>query len=230
MTLANTAYVQLERGDGEVGTFEFHVGLEVTRELTKSFVMGDRGQYLREIVSADFTPTDIDVEQRRAGYWLDGGGGSRPITIPFESGLEERDLTWGDGSGGTGSANVTKWDASGSGIERVRRADILEQWLANTRTDSLLPGRLHYGEWTDGSLDDYQGKDAGYVDVDAGVFEQPRPVAVTESNLSDPLEFGDRVEGSITVQHIAPLPEGMQDWMTNTLDTLEELLGDVPDA
>lgn len=49
MTLTETAYLEIE-GDSSTATFEISIGLQYQSSLSKSYLMGEQGQYLREIV------------------------------------------------------------------------------------------------------------------------------------------------------------------------------------
>lgn len=223
MPLYNRAFLQVESDAIGLATFEFSDGFEPTEGLTKSFVMGSRGQYIREIANQDLLgglTGDADAGDRRTGYWIDGGAGDWEVQFAFETGLEA--VRWGDGSGGEGPTNITRTDASGADVKAMTRQQVLSHVLAETRTDSLNPGRLHWGEWTDGDIDGES--------VDAGVYNQPMPVAVRETSVDNPTDDTSAISGTITVSHVAPFPEEIPEWIDNYLGQVENQLGDIPDA
>lgn len=194
MTLTEKAYLEID-GDSSTATFELQIGLEHTSDLTKSYLMGERGQYVREIVNSTPYTGNVD-EERRTGYWIDGGAGDWQVPLSFESGLE--DTIWGDGSGGDGPSNVTKTDASGANVPAISRKQILQNWIAVTKSDSTGQTRIHVGEWTNGNV-------SGVANFAAGAFGEPMPVAVRESSLSgpDPDQEPGTFTGNITFSHVA---------------------------
>lgn len=222
MTLSNQAYLVVE-DDTQEAVFEFHAELEITSDLDKAFIMSERGQYIREIFNQANIISDVDsVANRRAGYHIDGGAGSWQTTIDFEV-QTENNVSWGDGSGGSGGSNVTKLDASGTGVDAVTRENIFELWMARSITDSRNPGRLHFGEWTDGRFNE------------SGVFGQPMPVAVTGHNVSTDTGEPGNLSGTVDVQVIALFPDtGPPSWLANStigsfVESAAEALGVIPD-
>lgn len=176
MTLSDKAYIEIERSSGTNATFEIWEGLEHSESLTKSYVMGARGQYIQEIVNQ--TPlTGGIVEGRRRGYWIDGGAGDWGQELSFE--VSPKGIQWGDGSGGTGPSNVTKTDASGEGVAAISRKNIFTYWISTTKSDSGGTTTLHHGEWTNGNIAHVSG-------VSAGAFGQPMPVAIQQMDFSGP--------------------------------------------
>ena len=206
MSRFDTAYLVLEDTQG-TGVFELSIELEPSGQLEKSFLMSSRGQYITAITNILPETGEIDsIMPRRAGFYVDGGAGDWIQTLSFTAGTEEDSIQWGDGSGGTGEANVTQRDASGAGINPQTRKDILELWLAKTKTDSRNPARLYFGEWTNG---DYHSE--------SGVFNQPMPVAVQSFDLSNPPEESSDMTGSITVAAITPFADyDPPDWLSNS--------------
>jgi len=216
--LFETAYLVVEDAT-TTAEFELEIGLEHTSELTKSYLMGERGQYIREIVNK--TPlndsgVDENTFERRKGYWIDGGAGNWQQTLGFETGLE--DVTWGDGSGGTGPGNVTETDASGADVKPLSRYQVFEFWMAQTLTDSNTPARLYVGEWSDGT----------YA-AEAGAYNRPMTVAVVDHTVTNPVDESGSLEGSITVALIAPWPTGgIPDWLSG--DSITDFVSEVSDA
>lgn len=215
MTLTDTAYLKIDDGDGTTATFEFGHGLEISTDIDKSYLMGERGQYLKQIYPEDLGANGIqNVGQRRMGYWIDGGAGNWDLQLSFETGLE--DVTWGDG----GNDDAT--DASGSGVHAVRRKDVLAYWLTRTRTDSFGQARLHHGEWTDGTVAGSSG----------GAYNQPMPVAVRDATLDTPEIDSDvnTMSGTITMNHVALFPtDAIPDWVSDPIQTIREELSGVGD-
>lgn len=201
MTRFNYAYLDLEDSQG-VATFEMQVGFTTQGETEKRFLMGDEGfgQYVTEIFNQLDVLGEVDsTVDRRAGFYLDGGAGMITESLNFKTGLD--DVTWGDGSGGTGEANVTPRDASGPGIKAATRKHIFDLWVARSLTDSRNPARLYFGEWTDGSKAQHS---------EAGAFNQPMPCAVKRvtTNLPDPND-DDKVslEGTIELSMLTPFAD-----------------------
>lgn len=225
MTLTNHAYLEIE-GTSTTATFELSIGLEHESQLTKSYLMGERGQYIREIVNATPASGDFDAS-RRTGYWIDGGAGDWQMTLSFRTGKE--DVRWGDGDGGTGQANVTQTDGSGSGVSAISRKQILQYWLAKSKSDSGGTVRVHVGEWTDGSI---SGVSSG--GISAGAFGEPMPVAIRESQFRGPQPEQGEVasfEGSITMSHVA-LWGGYDapDWADSAVDAALDAADYIPDV
>jgi len=205
--LTEAAYLQIDDGENPTATFEFRLELEYTTMVEQSFIMSGRGQFLRE---ADRMIPQIDLavgeSLRRTGFTLDGGGGNWQIQLTFDTGLE--DATWGDGSGGTGPANVTKKDASGEGVDPLTRIQVLQYWIARSRSDSFGQTRLHWGQWTDGSVGG----------ASAGAFNTAMPVAVQDTNFEKPEDDTTSATCQLTLQHVAVFPPGITnaaEWLTS---------------
>lgn len=191
MTLTETAYLEIQGSPN--GTFELSLGLQLQSSLSKSYIMAEQGQYIREVFNQAPGTGSFDAS-RRTGYWLDGGAGNWELTVSFQTGLE--DVTWGDGSGGTGQANVTETDASGPGVKPISRLQVLQNWLARSKSDSGGDTRIHIGEWTDGSVGN----------ASAGAFGEPLYVAVRDTSFSMPNpenEPPNSFDGSLTLSHVS---------------------------
>lgn len=227
MSRYDTAYLELEDAT-DTALFEFNIGLRTSGELDKNYLMGPRGQYLSEITNLTDSVGNIDsVVERRSGFWVDGGAGNYSERIEFETGLE--DVEWGDGSGGSGQANVTARDASGQGVNPVARYHVLSLWLARTLTDSRNPARLYFGEWTDGSQAEHSS---------AGAFNQAMPCAVTnfqpemaDSDGEGPSSFRGVIEVSLLTPFADYTPPS---WLENSAigsfsGYAAEELGIIPD-
>jgi len=223
MTLKTRAYLVLEDNTGEA-VFEFNANLEITSELDKSFIMAERGQYVRKIFNETQLIDDVDnVADRRAGYHIDGGAGSWQETLAFEV-HADNNVSWGDGSGGNGASNVTSRDASGTGISMETRKNIFELWLSRTLTDSRNPARLHFGEWTNGRFNE------------PGVFNQPLPVAITGHNIEPDVTEPSNLKGTITMQVITLFADtNPPSWLADStigsfLEQASEALGVISDG
>jgi len=228
MTLHEKAYLVVGEDTSTTSgnaVFEMEIGKQQTSELNKSYIMGERGQYIREVVNQvalNEAGPDGNTADRRTGFWIDGGAGSWQETIEFETGLEA--TTWGDGSGGTGPANVTKTDASGEDVKKRSRADVFTYWMAATITDSNNPGLLYAGEWTDGR---FEGEE--------GAFGKPMRVAVNDHNISTDVDRPSGLRGTVTVSHIQEFPdvEQIPDYLKNStadfLESVGDALGVIPD-
>lgn len=221
MTLTNKAYLEFEATTN--ATFELNIELEPQSSLTKNYLMGNRGQYIREIYNWLPGTGTID-DERGTGYYIDGGAADWTPTIQFETGLE--DVRWGDQDGGDGPSNVTTTDASGADVEPISRLQILQKWLSRTKTDSTGAAKLHWGEWTDGSV-------AHVTGLSAGAFGEPMPVAVQESQFQGPRpdRGGTSFEGSISFIHVA-LWGGVEapDWAEDSTDLIQRAADEIPDA
>lgn len=225
MSRFDTAFLEVEDSQG-VGVFELSIGLQTAGELDKTYLMGPRGQYIKEIFNLTDELGDLKsgTTDRRAGFWVDGGAGNYSERIQFETGLE--DVTWGDGSGGTGPANVTPRDASGADVKPLTRYHVMSLWLARTLTDSRNPARLFFGEWADGTHH-----------AEAGAFNQAMPCAVTnfQPELPDTSEGPSSFSGTIEVSMLTPFADyDPPAWMANSdIGTFVEQataeLGAIPD-
>lgn len=221
MVLYETAYLQIDDGAGTTATFELSIDLEETVDGEKSYVMGNRGQFISEIADNAVQDLSIDtIAQRRSGYFIDGGGGQEIRTLEFKAGLN--DARWGDENSDTGPSGVTATDASGEGVKPLDRKQVMGYWLRRTRTDSFGQARLHWGQWTDGSYTDDV--------VSAGSYGEPIPVAVLDWSLGGPpTDDSSSFEGALTLQRVAPFPdEDMPDWLSNAAEVIDEQLSGVP--
>ena len=168
MPLHNKAILEVSAFD-RTGAFGFRGELAPNREVTRTFLVGGRGQVVSELYSqaSDFDPTDTlpdaDLE-RRAGFHLDAGAGKNVFQYSADVGVGDEDLPWGDGSGGDNT--VSEYDASGD-VPPLAKRDVLLRWLSQARSDSGGQMLLHTGEWCDGT----------YAS-EAGVFGEPVPVAL----------------------------------------------------
>jgi hypothetical protein len=229
--LRNTAYLVISSNSlGEAdGVFELRHDLEIEDQLEKKYLVGNFGTAIQE--AARYVPDEIPgfdentLPERRQGYSADAGGGSWGGSLTFTTGLEG--ATWGDGSGGTGAANVTDTDASGEGVHPLTRLDVLQYWLANTLSDSRGQVRLHIGNWTDGSFDDY--RDGEYVNVSAGVYELPVPVNIMTCEARSPQDEPSNMTATLQyrrTQVIDATAEDIADWIENAEKGLDKILTD----
>lgn len=208
MTLTEKAYLVVDDGTTE-GVFELKIGLEETSTLEKQYIMSNRGQFItavyEEIFGSDNAP-DLEGVERRRGYHIDGGAGDWEEQLEFQTGLE--DVTWGDGS-----ADPER-DASGPDVHPVTRKQVMEYWISRTRTDSSNPGKLYYGEWTDGR---FEGT--------SGAFGRPMNVSIRDFSISAPelREDVNTMEGQITVTRTALFPESI----TDRIDEVRDVLGGI---
>lgn len=217
MTLYETAYLTIDDGTS-TGVFELQIDLEETAEINKTFILSNRGQYVQEIYEQIVDDSSIATENRRRGYHIDGGAGEWSHTLTFRTGLE--DVTWGDGDGGDGPNNVTETDASGEGVKALTRKQVLEDWIARTRTDSFGQCKLYWGEWADGT----------YASS-AGAFGRPMNVVIREASLSSPEVDQDvnTFEGNLTVERTSIFPEEVDEAVEGAKDLVQDALSEITD-
>lgn len=222
MPLRDRAVLVID-GGGSTAQFDLLINFEETTELQKSFIMAERGQYVQEVANHVAGGIGIgDPDERRAGWWIDGGAGLETFTLTFQAGMEEESVTWGDGAGGSGASSVTPTDASGAEVHPMDKKQVLEYWLRRTKTDSLNPAQLHWGQWTNGD-----------VGASAGVYNQPIPVAVRDDSLPSPNpdESVAYFEGTITLARIAqfPDPTSIPEWIQDRAAKIQEQLDGIFD-
>lgn len=216
--LRNRAYLAIPGNGSTEYVFEFSDGFDLTRTVSKTFVMAERGQYIT--LAYDLSPVPDAVDQvpdeagseRRRGYHVELGAGVWTREASFKTGVEQENIRWGDGESATGPDNVTISDASGAGVHKEDRADILENVIATTRTDSEAIAYLHYNQWSDGTYGE------------AGVFGRPMPVAVDAEGvtINTDTQEPSTVEGSINLVHIARFPTKVTDAVNGVLDEVQD--------
>ncbi|WP_265109172.1 hypothetical protein [Halosolutus halophilus] len=220
--LSDKAVLEIDL-DNRTGVFEFRGGLGESGEVTREFILSNRGQYLRQAFDlasgAIDDIQDADFERRR-GYHVDGGAGEHSFSISFEAGFN--DGRWGDGSTDpTNPDDVTQYDAAGCGP--LDQKQILEHYLAEARTDSGGRARLYHGQFTDGT----------YATT-AGAFGEPLVVAISEARIEwDGGDSPSSIEGTIELTRTALLPEieealnGVQEAIDDAVDELADYVPDV---
>ncbi|CAL92486.1 hypothetical protein BJ1_gp64 [Halorubrum virus BJ1] len=215
MPLYDRAVLEVSAFD-RTGVFAFREH-EPTRELTHDYLVGGRGQVLSELYAqaTDLDPTDIlpDADPpRRAGYFVDAGGGRNQFTISATVGVGDDDLQWGDGSSAEGEVNL--YDATGEAPPDAKR-DVLFRWLAEARSDSGGQVQLYTGEWSDGT----------YADA-AGAFGQPKPVAIISARAEKSKDDSSVVTYTFELEEVAPVPDAdelTEDFTEAAEDAVNEL-------
>lgn len=219
MGLYNRAYLVIQESpkitDPSTAVFELRF-TDYTETVAPQYLVGGGGGFIREvnnfITDDESFEVSGDIVQRRAGFWLDGGGGEWSVTLEFEASTD--DLRWGDGESATGPSNVTRTDASGADVRPLTRLQILQFWIAQSRSDSFSHTRLHVGEWTDGSYQDK--RDGEYVATDPGAYGTPLPIAFEETPLQKQEDTTTTMTGTLNMQLALPFPgteEGLADWI-----------------
>jgi len=237
MGLYNTAWLVIEEDpridNNRTAAFELRNVEESQSSQEPDYIMGGRGNFITQYETFFGDETTFGVEtinsRKRAGYWLDGGAGLWSETVNFSASDSSVPLVWGDEQSGTGQANVTTTDASGSEVKNLTRRQVLDYWMAQTRSDSFGNTRLHIGEYTDGSYQDY--RDGAKVNADAGAFGHPIPVAIESAQLTTP-EDENWLTGTITMNRVRTFP-ATEDQLSSIWDNIEfpdTALGTVPDA
>jgi hypothetical protein len=208
--------IDIQDADGttRTGVFPLREDLNTTGEVARRYLMSQRGQYLRKIydIGTDLLPdevTDASLENRK-GYHVDGGAGRYGLT--FTGQANTREDPWGDGSADTETFN--KYDASGDAPLVVKK-QVLEWYLAQAKSDSRGETRLHYGEWSDGTYSDT-----------AGVFEEPIPVAIPESTISNDPDDPSTIEVTLQCEWTALFPDSV---VMDTSNAISELASKIPD-
>ncbi len=211
MTLTDRFVLELDAFD-RTATFEFRGDFTPTRELNINYLVGGRGDVISTLYqqASDIDPTDIlpDTEiPRRAGFFLDAGGGRSTFQYTANVGVGDGDLQWGDGSSADGEAN--QYDATGD-VDPVEKRDVLFRWLAEVRSDSSGKVRLYTGAWSDGT----------YADS-AGVYGEPLPVALLSVRAEKEPDDSTVVKYTFEFERVAEVPD---------IDELTEDLSDAADA
>ena len=208
--------IDLEDSDGNThtGVFELQEDLNDSGAVNKTFLLSNRGQYIREAfdIGTDLIPDDIanaDLENRR-GYHVDGGSGEYTERLTAKAG--DQDAQWGDGSTDPNDpADISKFDATG--CDPIVQKQIFEWYSLQAKTDSMGQARLHIGEWTDDSYT-----------AESGVFGKPLTVAIRETEVTldpdDPSALDVTLEGVWT----AVFPEAVVEEALDIIDEIAELM------
>lgn len=195
--------------------FEFREDLETTTSTTKAYLLGNRGQYVKEAWEIGTDVLDVEgvpESDNRRGYHVDGGAGVVQITVTAKAG--DWDEQWGDGSSDSADReDTTKYDATGSTIDAQR--DVIDWVASQAKTDSASPARLYYSEWTDGTHF-----------ATAGAYDKPRAITIAELTTTrspdDPSAFEVTLEAIWTDVFPAASVEEAQ-------EALQELVEGVPE-
>lgn len=226
MTLRDRAFLELG-GDNVISEdrayFEFPNDLQIDESVTRNYLVGQFGAQITtayEFLSApeDFAVDDTS-EDRRVGYSVDAGGGEWGGTVTFSVGAE--DVRWGDGSGGTGEANITTTDASGAEVAGIVRLQVLQYWLAKMRADSTGYARLHYGEWTDG---DPPGVDG------AGVFGRPIFIGIPEVEVRTDLDQPGTITADLQYRRVRLADGVVGEVADRVTEFSQDIFGDIEEA
>lgn len=216
MPLYDRVVVEVE-AFGRTGAFAFRGDLNPDRSLNKDYLVGGRGQIISELYNqaSDLVPNDILSEadiDRRAGYFLDAGGGRDQFQLSAQVGAGDEDLPWGDGSSETDV--VSEYDAAGD-VPPLAKRDVLFRWLSQSRSDSGGQIKLYTGEWTDGTYSDT-----------AGVFGGPIPVALLEIRSEKPSDNPSAVTYTMEFERVAVVPDAVDE----AVDDLSEAAQDAVDT
>jgi hypothetical protein len=217
--LSNQGYLEVDITDSS-GTertcvFGLREDLETSTGTIHLFLLGNRGQYIREAyqIGTDVLGIEgVPEPDNRRGYHVDGGAGAVTITLSATAG--DRDAQWGDGSSAANDPDdVTKYDATGCGPQAQQ--DIIDYVVGEAKTDSANAARLYVGQWSDGT----------HADT-AGAFGKPRAVAIAELMTTNPPD--DPSAFSVTIEAIwtALFPESVLD---EAQDALDELIEAIPE-
>lgn len=169
-------------GVQETGVFEFVGDLELNQRTVVDHLITSRGSMLNSIVTS--LPGWLganDVRQKRAGFYIDLGGGAHTFEAnargwqPSQTGL----YTWGDPNEAKGSkANATDQDP-------WTQMHCLNEYIRQGEHDSRdEKARLRVGEYSDGTY---------AADGSTGLYDDWLHVTVNNFNFNrnadDPLAF-----------------------------------------
>ena len=203
-----------ETGTTRTCVFELREGLEPSSNITRRFLLSNKGQYIREAydIGSEYIPGDLDTAntEDRRGYHVDGGAGQFGQTITAAAG--DKDASWGDGSTDPNDpADISRYDATGCDLTAQKQ--ILEWVTSQAATGSKGQARLHLGEWTDGSYSD------------PGVFDRPFVVAIPEVTVSrDPTE--SKLKVTLEMAWTAVFPEAV---VEEAQDAVDEIINAIPE-
>ena len=217
--LTNRFVLELDAFD-RTAAFAFRGDFSPTRELTHEYLVGGRGQVLSTLYqqASDIDPTDIlpDTEiPRRAGFFLDAGGGRSTFQYTANVGVGDEDLQWGDESSADGEANA--YDATGD-VDPVVKRDVLFRWLAEVRSDSSGKVRLYTGAWSDGT----------YADS-AGVYGEPLPVALLSARAEKDPDDSGVVSYTFEFERVARVPDAVDQFVEDATESANEAVNQLGD-
>ena len=219
MPLYDRVVIEIEAFD-RIGAFAFRGDLSPNRTLNKDYLVGGRGQVVSELYNqaSDIVPSDIlsdeDID-RRAGFFLDAGGGRNQFQLSAEVGAGDGDLPWGDGSSAEGV--VSEYDAAGE-VAPLAKRDVLFRWLSQARSDSGGQVKLYTGEWTDGT----------YADT-AGVYGEPISVALLEARSERDADDSAVVTYTMEFEQVALVPDAVDAAVDDLSDAAQEAVDAVGD-
>jgi len=219
MSLRTRAVLEIDLEDDSgatrTGVFELKEDLETTTEITRKYLLSNRGQYLREAydIGSDFQDAlpGGDLTNRR-GYHVDGGAGAFVVNLSATGG--DRDLSWGDGSTDPDDqSDVSRYDATGA--DPLAQQQILEWYVSQAKTGSLGQARLYWGEWSDGTHAS-----------STGAFGKPLVVALNELTTSDPPDDASAFSVDITAAWTALFPDAA---VAEAQKLIDEIAAKVPE-
>lgn len=166
------------------GTFEMYGDTKVTENLRTGFLIGGRGSSVNGIIEGYRN----DGDPTRKGVHLDLGGGQHTFEVEFlgwEGATKDdgADVQWGYSSDPT----VTD-EATATGADPTTQVNVLMNYLRVGTYDSRAPGRLYWGEYTDGTYDS-----------SAGLVGGPLEVAVESPSLTRKAGETTKYDGSLTL-------------------------------
>jgi hypothetical protein len=154
-------------GGREEGVFRLYGDPEVQEWMRTGFIVGGRGSTVNSIVQNAF-----GTESRREGIYIDLGGGAHGFTVNWRntddlSDINNNDITWGDDSYGTPSAE------NATGEDPKTQSNIFFNYLTTGEYDSRGGDKaiFEYGEWSSGGVLD---------PLEVVVVEQPQLTATAD--------------------------------------------------
>lgn len=179
----------------DTGTFEFLGDLVVENRIQPAFVLGGTGSTFNAIFQSalDRSGDTLDIlgselPQKRAGVYLDPGGGRHVFQLEFRgwdgaTDQDGTDLTWGDTSRATGTP------ANATGETATRQMQVLARYLKQGEFDSRgVNAILSWGEYSvgglfEGELDSLGGEQGLHVAVEEATMTRREEGAVFDGTL-----------------------------------------------
>lgn len=201
MSQMNYAVLELEAdadhdGTRETGVFYLVGNLEIQQNIDIDHLIGGIGSNINSIITSR-----TEASPKRAGYYLDLGGGSHTFKVNFigwegaQADLngdgDAEQFQWGDGSGIWSDASAGGSNgADATGGDPTRQVNLLAEYLRSGEFDSRAKhGKLRWGEYRDGKYHDSAGS----------APDDYLHVVILDARLTRSSEAPVRFDGSMTM-------------------------------